>query len=79
MIEFGVISTEIVCDDAWLYCATHTHKNKYDWRMPTKVERVESGYFGTWDIDDHLRRSAMTIGRFAICQIIPVRDIYEES
>jgi hypothetical protein len=25
-------------DDAWLYCATCTHDNKYDWRLPTHYE-----------------------------------------
>jgi hypothetical protein len=25
-------------DTAWLYCATLTYKNKYDWRIPTNAE-----------------------------------------
>jgi len=25
-------------DEAWLYCATLTYDNKYNWRMPTRTE-----------------------------------------
>ena len=39
MIEYGLkLETAEVYDTAWLYCATQTHDNKYDWRLPTKTE-----------------------------------------
>jgi hypothetical protein len=36
MIELAPTSKyTMTYDEAWLYCATLTHSNKYDWRMPT--------------------------------------------
>lgn len=29
---------ELRRDDAWLYCVTLTHNNKYNWRFPTYRE-----------------------------------------
>jgi hypothetical protein len=65
MIEHADISSHaigITCDEAWLYCATLTHNNKYDWRMPTVSERKDIGLFD-WDRDN------------SIYLMIPVRDI----
>jgi hypothetical protein len=33
MIEFAPKSPLLLYDEAWLYCITCTHNNKYDWRM----------------------------------------------
>jgi hypothetical protein len=39
MIEFGPELLRVLTyDEAWLYCATLTHNNKYDWRIPTDYE-----------------------------------------
>jgi hypothetical protein len=35
MIEFAIKSHLLPYDEAWLYCTTCTHNNKYDWRFPT--------------------------------------------
>ena len=32
MLEFAPKSPLLVYDEAWLYMATCTHNNKYDWR-----------------------------------------------
>lgn len=81
MIEHAVMSRhELPSDEAWLYCATLTYDNKYDWRMPTYMERImdSSGIFlATWDIediDDVFKRSIWR-GHKSIYHILPVRDI----
>jgi hypothetical protein len=39
MIEYGLKLEDVVAyDTAWLYCATLTHNNHYDWRLPTSDE-----------------------------------------
>ncbi len=39
MIEIAPLSDfKMSYDKAWLYCATLTYKNKYDWRIPTDAE-----------------------------------------
>jgi hypothetical protein len=39
MLEIAPILNEYLnYDEAWLYCATCTHDNKYDWRIPTHDE-----------------------------------------
>ena len=42
MIESGpFLESHIPYDDAWLYCVTCTHDNKYDWRIPSLTEYLE--------------------------------------
>lgn len=39
MIDFGpFLENHITYDEAWMYCATCTHNNKYDWRIPSQDE-----------------------------------------
>ena len=39
MIEFAPDTPlQLTYDEAWLYCATLTHNNYYDWRIPTWLE-----------------------------------------
>ena len=38
MIEIAPLSDKMSYDEAWLYCATLTYKNKYDWRIPADAE-----------------------------------------
>ena len=39
MIEIApLLEHKIDYDGAWLYCATLTYNNKYDWRIPTDDE-----------------------------------------
>jgi hypothetical protein len=41
MIDLAPPSPERVdYDTAWLHCATLTHDNKYDWRLPTHAEYI---------------------------------------
>ena len=78
MIEYADVSLhEITCDEAWLYCATLTHNNKYDWRMPTYKERIASFDVSdiSWDIDDVDNDSDVWSDSSVVYPIIPVRDI----
>jgi hypothetical protein len=44
MIEFAPELLRVTTyDTAWLYCATLTHNNKYDWRIPTAREISNEG------------------------------------
>ncbi len=54
MLEFGPEANERVkYDEAWLYCVTCTHDNKYDWRLPTHKEYTDSPIMMSWfDCDD---------------------------
>lgn len=44
-LEFGPDSQDCLEDDeAWLYCATLTHDNKYDWFLfPLPIKRTFDG------------------------------------
>ena len=88
MIEYADVSLhEITCDEAWLYCATLEHNGKYDWRMPTYSERIESSVMlATWDLGDYINMSRVSeynipwlavprSWRIHRYQVIPVRDI----
>ena len=42
MMESGpFLESHIPYDDAWLYCATLTYNDNYDWRIPSLTEFVE--------------------------------------
>ena len=72
MIELAYKSQDKLCKDpAWLYCATCTHDNKYDWRLPTDHELntdelLNSSYQFTWAEDDMAGY---------VLYAIPVRDL----
>ena len=41
MTESGMCSDHFLTyDEAWLFCITSTHNNKYDWRMMTRREFI---------------------------------------
>ena len=43
MIEVApLLEHELDYDGAWLYCATLTYNNKYDWRVPTEDEFIHN-------------------------------------
>jgi hypothetical protein len=45
MIEVApVLKFNLLYDEAWLYCATLTYDNHYDWRMPTSDEYYDACY-----------------------------------
>ena len=78
MIKYGPTSTELLShDDAWLYCATLTHENKYDWRMPNRLEHTSippSTWFdGRFSHLDQISRNT-DIRRMKL-GITPVRDL----
>lgn len=51
MIETALVSIDTLpVDIAWLYCATLTYNNKYDWRFPTIYEFIYSGLFTNLDV-----------------------------
>ena len=56
---------DITYDEAWLYCATLTHNNNYDWRLPTHKEYMNCEHIVGWFKDRD------SWGDFPI---IPVRD-----
>ena len=78
MIELGPTSkVKLSIDMAWLYCATLTHDEKYNWRMPTYNERWNSipGSSLTWDSDEY--QSGTAYNEYNITpsyKVIPVRD-----
>jgi len=49
MVEFAPANlTHLLYDEAWLYCATLTYDNHYDWRLPTYHEELK-----LWNIIYH--------------------------
>jgi hypothetical protein len=58
MLEIAPILNEYLnYDEAWLYCATCTHDNKYDWRIPTHdeyedIDRISLSAYDDSDEDD---------------------------
>lgn len=71
-------------DEAWLYCITLTHDNKYDWRMPTSQDaRQDSRAVMSWidygdndnDFSQILNQFRKSTEEFHTRLIIPVRDI----
>lgn len=59
MIEFAPMPPgRVTFDAAWLYCATLTYNNKYDWRIPTEDEfcSYEEIHCDSFDQnDEHLK------------------------
>ena len=59
MIEVApLLEYEMNYDGAWLYCATLTYNNKYDWRVPTDAEftyteEIDEQSFDESDADRH--------------------------
>jgi hypothetical protein len=58
-------------DDAWLYCATLTQGNKYDWRIPTLIETSRYNMDSHWDTQP----SETYVYRGVAWYIHPVRDL----
>jgi hypothetical protein len=68
MIEIGPTTTTwFDYDGAWLYIATCTHNNKYDWRMPTIEDSILDGRIEGW-IDSEYDYAWTDI-------VTPVRDL----
>jgi hypothetical protein len=61
-------------DEAWLYCATLTHENKYDWRMPNRSEHTSIPPGNWFDGRFNMYLEYHTIMSMAVT---PVREIYE--
>ena len=70
-------------DEAWLYCITLTHDNKYDWRMPTNQDaRQDSRTVMSWidygdnnDLGRVLNQLRKNTEEVHTHLIIPVRDV----
>lgn len=71
-------------DEAWLYCITLTHDNKYNWRMPTSQDaKQDSRAVMSWidygdndnDFSQILNRLRKSSEEFHTQLIIPVRDV----
>jgi len=70
-------------DEAWLYCITLTHDNKYDWRMPTNQDATQDSravmswidYGDNNDLGRVLNQLRKSTEEFHTRLIIPVRDI----
>ena len=58
-------------DDAWLYCATLTYDNKYNWRIPTFNE------ISMYNMDSHWNTKFNETYSYAgiAWYIHPVRDL----
>jgi len=62
--------TKFLYDDAWLYCATLTQDNKYNWRIPTFNEISMYNMDSHWDdLDDSYAYAGVA------WYIHPVRDL----
>jgi hypothetical protein len=75
MIEFGPKSPALAFDEAWLYCATLTHNNKYDWRMTNYDEYYDSNmneimYGYGWVDDGSIHEEELAV---FIDSVMPVR------
>lgn len=68
MFEYATHSEDSVSfDQAWLYCATCTHNDKYDWRLPTHQEWIMNDIpYYVW-FDDRFAVAA------EVYNVIPVR------
>ena len=70
-------------DEAWLYCITLTHDNKYDWRMPTNQDAIQDSrtvmswidYGDNNDLGRVLNQLRKNTEEFHTHLIIPVRDV----
>lgn len=71
-------------DEAWLYCITLTHDNKYNWRMPTSQDaKQDSRAVMSWidygdndnDFSQILNQLCKSSEEFHTQLIIPVRDV----
>jgi hypothetical protein len=76
MIKRGPGSPKRLChDDAWLYCATLTHENKYDWRMPNRSEHTSIPP-STW-FDGRFVAHVTEYHTSITMPVTPVREIYD--
>jgi hypothetical protein len=73
MIEIGPrTKKKMSYDDAWLYCATLTHDNYYNWRIPTQQEYLDPDFVHShvWDQSDAKTYRLKDI----MFPTVPVRD-----
>ena len=70
MIEIGPSLHKVDYDTAWLYTATLTHKDKYDWRWPTL-----SDFRHVHNIPNPLWYQGYRPNQLDTRNIYPVRDI----
>ena len=75
MIEIAPESeVNLSIDMAWLYCVTLTHNEKYNWRMPTYMEKscsIPRPPFLSWDSSDF---ASGPVYNMLSHKVIPVRD-----
>ena len=75
MIELApILKDHLSYDEAWLYCATLTYNNKYDWRIPTEDEFIYNEEISdqSFDQTDDLRYRGWSAFKW---RINPVRTI----
>ena len=61
-------------DEAWLYCSTLTHENKYDWRMPNRSEHTSIPP-STW-FDGRFNQYTEYHTSMSMA-VTPVREVYD--
>jgi hypothetical protein len=66
----GPVSIPLTYDIAWLYCATLTRDNKYDWRMPYSTEYNDLSIGHTWYIE-RIRANSIESSKL---KVVPIRD-----
>lgn len=72
MIDLAPQVNALTMVEAWLYCATCTHNNKYDWRLPTHAEYLTSTFpSGLWNESD-VDYNIWMDNRY---NVVPVRDV----
>jgi hypothetical protein len=70
MIEIGPSLHKVDYDTAWLYTATLTHKDKYEWRWPTL-----SDFRHVHNIPNPIWYQGYRLDQLDTRNIYPVRDI----
>lgn len=67
------VSESLQYDEAWLYCATLTYDNKYNWRMPYSTEYNDLSIGHTWYIERI--RAYISNSNSGKLKVVPVRTI----
>lgn len=69
----GPVSIPLPYDEAWLYCATLTYDNKYNWRMPSSLEYNDLSIGKSWYIERLM--AYLSNSNSGKLKVVPLRTI----